>query len=344
MQRFTLAKTGVAQRLDDHGFSVFGRLRVHRSDAICRRPDNLFSPLRRGARPCASTDNHSEGRRFQFLLCLPADGRPAVPPLILAFRAYGSWTRYSPCWFCLFHVARRRVSNQRLTRSDCLKGRILPALPLVCRSLGRCLGAGGSETGCAPALHPRSAPCPNHPNPKEQRDSATMPPRVASLQRMPYRHRTVSFCCECSAHRWSAPTFKGHGSMDCLRGLPAAPVHLPYRDIEFTRAVLAAFVGYQHGLNKVGLRRCRNTAAASTTMLRLSCFRRAAAREIGQWDTGVSPSAAEAIQFAIEELSPQLLVGAHLEVGEEDSTAKEYADCTSTAEYPLVRQPRSSAG
>lgn len=55
-------------------------------------------------------------------------------------------------------------------------------------------------------------------------------------------------------------------------------------------------------------------------------------------------SAAEAIQFAIEELSPQLLVGAHLEVGDEQFDGGGIRRLYERAEYPLVRQPRPSTG
>ena len=41
-------------------------------------------------------------------------------------------------------------------------------------------------------------------------------------------------------------------------------------------------------------------------------------------------NAAEAIRFAIEDLEPELLVGAHLEVEEERFIAMEYVVCTST--------------
>lgn len=54
-------------------------------------------------------------------------------------------------------------------------------------------------------------------------------------------------------------------------------------------------------------------------------------------------SAAEAIRFAIEELSPQLLVGANLEVGEERFDSEGIRRLYDHSEYPLVRQIRSSS-
>lgn len=51
-------------------------------------------------------------------------------------------------------------------------------------------------------------------------------------------------------------------------------------------------------------------------------------------------NAARAIQFAIEELSPQLFVGASLEVGEERFDSKGIRRLYERAEYPLPR-PRA---
>jgi len=52
--------------------------------------------------------------------------------------------------------------------------------------------------------------------------------------------------------------------------------------------------------------------------------------------------AADAIRFAIEELSPELLMGAHLEVNEERFNGAEIRRLYSHAEYPLVRRDASS--
>ena len=49
--------------------------------------------------------------------------------------------------------------------------------------------------------------------------------------------------------------------------------------------------------------------------------------------------AADAIRFAIEELSPELLIGAHLEVNEERFSCDEIRRLYEDAEYPLVRLP-----
>jgi len=51
--------------------------------------------------------------------------------------------------------------------------------------------------------------------------------------------------------------------------------------------------------------------------------------------------AAEAIRFAIEELSPELLVGAHLEVEEERFDSDGIRRLYEHAEYPLVRRAPS---
>ena len=53
--------------------------------------------------------------------------------------------------------------------------------------------------------------------------------------------------------------------------------------------------------------------------------------------------AAEAIQFAIEELSPESLVGAYLEVGEERFDAREMRSLYDAAEYPLKRSKPPAA-
>jgi hypothetical protein len=53
--------------------------------------------------------------------------------------------------------------------------------------------------------------------------------------------------------------------------------------------------------------------------------------------------AAEAIRFAMEELAPELLVGAHLEVEEERFDSEGIRRLYDHAEYPLVRQPRPPA-
>ena len=52
--------------------------------------------------------------------------------------------------------------------------------------------------------------------------------------------------------------------------------------------------------------------------------------------------AADAIRFAIEELSPELLIGAHLEVNEERFNCDEIRRLYERAEYPLVRRGASS--
>ena len=87
-----------------------------------RRPDNQFSPCAADFWPCASSDNHSEGRRFRSLQCLPADGRPKRILRDPSFRAHGSPKRYLPLRFCLFIWRWDRVPSQRLTRCGCPKG------------------------------------------------------------------------------------------------------------------------------------------------------------------------------------------------------------------------------
>jgi len=52
--------------------------------------------------------------------------------------------------------------------------------------------------------------------------------------------------------------------------------------------------------------------------------------------------AAEAVRFAIEELSPDLLVGAHLEVEEERFDSDGIRRLYEHAEYPLARRGASS--
>lgn len=53
-------------------------------------------------------------------------------------------------------------------------------------------------------------------------------------------------------------------------------------------------------------------------------------------------NAARAIQFAIEELSPQLFIGASLEVGEERFDSKGIRRLYEHADYPLSRETRAS--
>ncbi len=52
--------------------------------------------------------------------------------------------------------------------------------------------------------------------------------------------------------------------------------------------------------------------------------------------------AADAIRFAIEELAPELLIGAHLEVEEERFDSEGIRRLYDHAEYPLARHVRSS--
>jgi hypothetical protein len=52
--------------------------------------------------------------------------------------------------------------------------------------------------------------------------------------------------------------------------------------------------------------------------------------------------AADAIRFAIEELPPELLIGAHLEVNEERFNCDGIRRLYEHAEYPLVRRAASS--
>jgi hypothetical protein len=54
--------------------------------------------------------------------------------------------------------------------------------------------------------------------------------------------------------------------------------------------------------------------------------------------------AAEAIRFAIEELAPELLVGAHLEVEEGRFDSEGIRRLYEHAEYPLARRARPSTG
>jgi hypothetical protein len=54
-------------------------------------------------------------------------------------------------------------------------------------------------------------------------------------------------------------------------------------------------------------------------------------------------SAAVAIQFAIEQLSPELLVGAYLEVGDDRFDREGIRRLYEHVEYPLRRPPRSSS-
>jgi hypothetical protein len=54
--------------------------------------------------------------------------------------------------------------------------------------------------------------------------------------------------------------------------------------------------------------------------------------------------ASDAIRFAIEELSPELLVGAHLEVEEERFDRQGIRRLYEHADYPLARQTRRQPG
>lgn len=54
-------------------------------------------------------------------------------------------------------------------------------------------------------------------------------------------------------------------------------------------------------------------------------------------------TAAEAIRFAVEELSPELLVGAHLEVEDNRFDSAGIRRLYERADYPLTRRARSAA-
>ena len=53
------------------------------------------------------------------------------------------------------------------------------------------------------------------------------------------------------------------------------------------------------------------------------------------------PKAADAIRFAIEELSPELLIGAHLEVNEQRFDCDGIRRLYQNASYPLARRSAS---
>jgi len=53
------------------------------------------------------------------------------------------------------------------------------------------------------------------------------------------------------------------------------------------------------------------------------------------------PKAADAIRFAIEELSPELLIGAHLEVNEQRFDCDGIRRLYESAGYPLMRRSAS---
>jgi hypothetical protein len=55
-------------------------------------------------------------------------------------------------------------------------------------------------------------------------------------------------------------------------------------------------------------------------------------------------SAAEAIRFAIEELPPELLAGAYLEVGEERFDSNAIRQLYDSVDYPLARSAPARSG